>query len=65
LTPTVQSGSLNSVFSVAARSPIADDVEIRGSLVDNGTPLPLEIQPGGGPDLPIAGEQPFSLECGQ
>jgi hypothetical protein len=56
---------LNSVFSVAARSPIADDVEIRGSLVDNGTPLPLEIQPGGGPDLPIAGEQPFSLECGQ
>ena len=36
--------------------PIADDVEIRRNLVDNGTPLPLEIQPGGGPDLPIAGE---------
>src|SRR6201981_2074525 len=34
--------------------PIADDVEIRRSLVDNGTPLAFEIQPGGGPDLPIA-----------
>src|SRR6516162_5620046 len=45
--------------------PIADDVEIRRSLVDNGTPLPLEIQPGGGPDLPIAGEQPLALECWQ
>jgi len=39
--------------------PIADDVEIRRSLVDNGTPLPFEIQPGGGPDLPIAAEQPL------
>jgi hypothetical protein len=25
-------------------------------------PLPFEIQPGGGPDLPIAGEQPLALE---
>src|SRR5215472_1829659 len=45
--------------------PIADDVEIRRHLVDNGTPLPFEIQPGGGPDLPIAAEQPLARECRQ
>jgi len=32
--------------------PIADDIEVGRSMVDNGTPLPFEIQPGGGPDLP-------------
>ena len=45
--------------------PIANNVEIRRNLVNNATPLAFEIHPGGGPDLPIAGEQPFSLECGQ
>src|SRR5215472_8643823 len=45
--------------------PIADDVELRRHLVDNGTPLPFEIQPGGGPDLPIAAEQPLARECRQ
>jgi len=45
--------------------PIADDVEIHRSRVDNGTPVPFEIQPGGGPDLPAAAEQPFALKCRQ
>jgi hypothetical protein len=45
--------------------PIADDVEIGRSLVDNGTPFRFEIEPSGGPDLPIAGEQPLALECRQ
>jgi hypothetical protein len=42
--------------------PIADDAEIRRSPVDNGTPVAFEIQPGGGPELPVAAEQPFALE---
>ena len=42
--------------------PIAHDVEIGRSLIDNGTPFPFEIEPGGGPDLPIAAEQPLALE---
>jgi hypothetical protein len=29
--------------------PIADDVKVRRGVLDNGTPLALEIQPGGGP----------------
>src|ERR1700746_1507407 len=41
--------------------PIADDVEIRPDLVDNRTPVPLEVQSGGGPDLPVAVEQPLAL----
>src|SRR6516164_7485258 len=52
-------------FFGSGEIPIANDVEIRRSLVDNATPLAFEIQPGGGPDLPIAGEQPFALECRQ
>src|SRR5882672_6210533 len=31
--------------------PIPDDVEIRRGLVDDGTPFPLEIEPGRRPDL--------------
>src|SRR5690242_16156626 len=31
--------------------PITDDIEIRGSRVDGGTPLALEIEPGRWPDL--------------
>jgi hypothetical protein len=42
--------------------PIADDLEICGSLLGNGAPFALEIEPGGRPDLPIAAEQPLTLE---
>src|SRR5262249_12036558 len=42
--------------------PIAHDIEIGGRLLDDRTPFALEIQPGGGPDLPIAAEQPLALE---
>ena len=42
--------------------PIADNVEIRRNLVDDGTPLPLEIEPGRGPDLPIAAQQPLAFK---
>src|SRR5205807_5563841 len=42
--------------------PIADNVEVGRDLVDDGTPLPLEIEPGGRPDLPIAAQQPLALE---
>src|SRR5262245_4350814 len=34
--------------------PITDDIEVRRNLVDDGTPLRLEIEPGRRPDLPIA-----------
>ena len=40
--------------------PIPNHIEIGRDLVDDGTPLPLEIQPGRRPDLPIALEQPRS-----
>src|SRR5207237_4503671 len=42
--------------------PIADDVEIGRDRVDDGTPIPLEIEPGRRPDLPIAAPQPLPLE---
>jgi hypothetical protein len=42
--------------------PITDDVEIRRDLINDDTPLPLEIEPGGRPDLPIATQQPLALE---
>src|SRR5262249_32402942 len=42
--------------------PVADDIEIRRNLVDDGTPLPLEIEPGRRPDPPIATQQPLALE---
>src|ERR1700732_3865264 len=42
--------------------PIADDVEVGRDFVDDGTPLPLEIEPGRRPDLPIASQQPLALE---
>ena len=42
--------------------PIADDVEIRWDLVDDGTPFPLEIEPGRRPDLPVARQQPLPFK---
>ena len=42
--------------------PIADDIEVRRDLVDDGTPLPLEVEPGSRPDLPIAAQQPLAFE---
>jgi len=42
--------------------PIPDNFEVRRDLVDDGTPLPLEIEPGRRPDLPIASQQPLALE---
>src|SRR5712671_6102527 len=42
--------------------PITDNVEVRRDLVDDGTPLPLEIEPGSWPDLPIAPQQALALE---
>ena len=41
--------------------PIVNDVENCWNFVDDGTPLPLEIEPGGRTDLGIA-EQPLALE---
>src|SRR5262245_5282414 len=34
--------------------PVTNNIEIGRDLVDDGTPFPLEIEPGGWPDLPIA-----------
>ena len=31
-------------------------------FIGNGAPFSPEIEPGGGPDLPIAAQQPFALE---
>jgi hypothetical protein len=42
--------------------PVADEVEVRWNLVDDDAPLPLEIEPGSRPDLPIATQQPLALE---
>ena len=42
--------------------PIADDVEIRRNRVDDGTPLPLEIEPGSWPDLPIVPQQALARQ---
>jgi len=40
---------------------MANDVENCWNFVDDGTPLPLEIEPGGRTDLRI-GQQPLALE---
>jgi hypothetical protein len=40
--------------------PIPDNVEIGRDLVDDGTPLPLEVEPGSRPDLPVATQQPLA-----
>jgi len=40
---------------------MANDVENCWNFVDDGTPLPLEIEPGGRTDLRIA-QQPLALE---
>src|SRR6516162_10728579 len=42
--------------------PVAHDLEIRRDLIDDGTPLLPEIQPGRRPDFPVAAEQPLALE---
>jgi hypothetical protein len=42
--------------------PIAPDIEIDRNLVDYGTPLPLEIEPGSRADLPISSQQPLAFE---
>src|SRR6266446_5124801 len=42
--------------------PVTNNIEIGWDLVDDGTPFPLEIKPGGRPDLPIAAQQPLALE---
>src|SRR5712672_2390016 len=42
--------------------PITDNIEVRRDFVDDGTPLPLEIEPGSWPDLPIAPQQAIALE---
>src|SRR5467141_1659649 len=42
--------------------PVTNNIEIGRDLVDDGTPFPLEIEPGGRPDLPIAAQQPLALE---
>ena len=42
--------------------PVADNVEVGRDRVEDGTPLPLEIEPGGRPDFPVAAQQPFALE---
>src|SRR6267378_2209168 len=42
--------------------PITDNFEIRRDFVDDRTPLFFEIEPGSRPDLPIATQQPLSLE---
>jgi hypothetical protein len=44
---------------------LRDNVEVRRGLIDNGTPLALEIESGGGSDLPVAAKQPLVLECRQ
>jgi hypothetical protein len=41
---------------------MADDVENCWNFVDDGTPLPLEIEPGGRTTLPIASQEPLGLE---
>src|SRR5712671_114913 len=46
----------------SGKIPITDNVEVRRDLVDDGTPLPLEIEPGSWPDLPVATQQPLALE---
>src|SRR5690349_15568139 len=56
--PKVQSGSLNSVFSVAARSQWRTTSRSVGTGVNDGAPVALEVEPGRRPDLPIAAEQP-------
>ena len=40
--------------------PIPDNVEIGRDLVDDGTPLPLEVEPGSPPDLPVTTQQPLA-----
>src|SRR5690242_13243742 len=42
--------------------PVADNVEVGRDRVEDGTPLPLEIEPGGRPNFPVAAQQPFALE---
>src|ERR1700730_13905060 len=42
--------------------PITDNVEIRRALVDDGTPVALEKEPGSRSDFPIATQQPLALE---
>src|SRR6516162_8204764 len=42
--------------------PVAHDLEIRRDLIDEGTPLPLKIQPGRRPNFPVTAEQPFAFE---
>jgi hypothetical protein len=42
--------------------PIADDIEVGRDRVGDITPLPLEIEPGGRPDLLIATQQPLAFE---
>ena len=61
--PTVPVGIVELSFFRGGEIPITDDVEVGRDLVDNGTPFPFEIQPGGGSDLPIAAQQPLALEC--
>jgi hypothetical protein len=48
-------------FFSGGEIPIADDIEVGRDRVNDGTPFPLEIQPGGGPDLPVAAQQPLAL----
>src|SRR5690349_3275376 len=42
--------------------PIADNVPVDWDRVEDSAPLPLEIEPGGRPDLPIAVQQSLALE---
>src|SRR5205085_8249295 len=42
--------------------PVTNHVEVRRDLVDNGAPLPFEVETGSRPDLPIAAQQPLALE---
>src|SRR6516165_8462658 len=49
-------------FLGGCQIPIAHDLEVRRDLIDDGTPLPLKIQPGRRPNFPVAVEQPPALE---
>jgi hypothetical protein len=43
--------------------PVADDVKVGRDRVNDRTPFPFEVEAGGGPDLPIATQQPLALKC--
>src|SRR5690349_16957448 len=42
--------------------PVAYNIKLRRHLVDNGTPLPFEVQSGTWSDLPVAAEQTLAFE---